>query len=106
LRVKRQNDSKEQEILARREATDIWRPAAIVEKTALGASRIVPALLKSENRARSPIGDAILHGVGYSFYGLLEPSPAAVAVPCDLRSYRRTPVIVERPVHRQLRRHP
>src|SRR5690348_9252568 len=79
---------------------------AIIEKSAIGSARIVPAVLKPYDGIRLPIGNSVFERAGHGLDGLGEPGPAAVTVPSDLGPYGRAPVLVECPMHRQLRRHP
>src|SRR5207253_3701151 len=77
------------------------------EEPSAAAPRIVDAVLRAKNRLSTRADVRAILATGRDRdHALRKPSPAAVAVPGDLRPYGRAHRTGDRPMHRQLRRHP
>src|ERR1051326_1413681 len=93
-------------MLCRCQSKAIEAHDAVIEESAAGSARVIPAVLKTNAGTSFPVGNPVFDRAGYCFHGLQKARPAAIAIPRDLRPDRRAPALVECPVYWQLGRHP
>src|SRR5215475_6546465 len=106
LPIEGEYDAEHEQMLCRCQLDNAGSGFCAAEETTTTPTRIVKAVLQPQEGAGLAIGDAVLDRSRNCFDGLWKPGPATVAVPCNLRPDRYAPVLIDCPMHRQLRGHP
>src|ERR1051326_1238688 len=88
-------------MLCRCQSKAIEAHDAVIEESAAGSARVIPAVLKTNAGTSFPVGNPVFDRAGYCFHGLQKARPAAIVIPRDLQPDRRAPALVECPVHWQ-----
>src|SRR5438270_11543055 len=88
-----------------------WRKSrhphpSVVEKTTVWSTGIVDSVLESQNGGGLAIRNSVFQRGGVGLHRLAKSGGASVAIPIHFRANREAESRTQRPMHRQLSRHP